>query len=91
MQLNQLILKLDTALVYAKAQDTVAMDAILEDVRDKSYDVTPRQSAFFIRTACAAVEHVASAFDPLASAESAMAAIALAKAGSSDLEDLSAA
>jgi hypothetical protein len=91
MPLSQLILKLDAALVYAKAQDISAMDAVLDDVRERSYDVTPRQSAFFIRTACAAVEHVASAFDPRASAESAIAAIALAKLGVSDVEDLSAA
>lgn len=76
---SQLIDKLDVALVYAKTHDVTLMETLLEEVRDGSYDITPRQSAFLIRTACAAVEHVASAFDPCSSAESALAAIARAK------------
>jgi hypothetical protein len=89
MLTNQLIEKLEFALVYAKAQDITLMETLLDEVRDGSYDITPRQSAFLIRTACAAVEHVVSAFDPMSSAESALSAIVRAKDaslfGSSDL------
>lgn len=88
----QLIEKLEFALAYAKAHEFTLMEALLDEVRDGSYDITPRQSAFLIRTACAAVEHVASAFDPLSSAETALAAIARAKgAGQFDNAGLSAA
>lgn len=79
MSIQLLLSKLDAALAYAKAQDITSMETLLEDVRDRSYEIMPRQSAFLIRTACSAVEHVASAFDPLSSAQSALAAIARAK------------
>ncbi|MEN8832623.1 MAG: hypothetical protein ABF285_08745 [Pacificibacter sp.] len=71
----QLIKKLEAALECAQAHNITAMNTILDAVRDGSYDLSAKQSAFFVRAACAAVEHVSSALDPLSSIESAMAAI----------------
>lgn len=79
MLTNQLIEKLECALAYAEVQDITVMATLLDEVRDRSYDIMPRQSAFLLRAACAAVEHVASAFDPLSSAETAQSAIQRAK------------
>ncbi|MBU2867171.1 hypothetical protein [Pacificibacter marinus] len=79
MLINQLIEKLECALAYAKAQNITLMEALLDEVRDGSYEIMPRQSAFLMRAACTAVEHVASAFDPLSSAEAARSAIQQAK------------
>jgi hypothetical protein len=79
MLINQLLEKLEFALAYAKAQDITLMAALLDEVRDGSYEIIPRQSAFLIRAACAAVEHVSSAFDIISSTESAVCAITRAK------------
>lgn len=92
MSINQFISQLEAALAYAQAHDVSAMDAILDDVREASYDVMPRQSAFLIRAACAAVEHVACAFDPESSAQTALMAILRAQnTGAFDDKDLTAA
>ncbi|MBU2936210.1 MULTISPECIES: hypothetical protein [Pacificibacter] len=89
MLTNQLVEKLECALACAQVQNITLMATLLDEVRDGSYDIMPRQSAFLMRAACAAVEHVASAFDALSSAQTARSAIQQAKEaallGGSDL------
>lgn len=79
MSESQLIASLNAALAFAQDHDASSMEAILEDVREASYEVTSRQSAFLIRMACSAVEHVVSAFDVESSSQSAIWAIARAQ------------
>ncbi|SEK86363.1 hypothetical protein [Pacificibacter marinus] len=75
MLVVQLVLKLEHALGLAQMRDVEAMECILEEVRDASYDLVLKQSAFMIRTACSAVEHVASSFDPISSSQTALVAL----------------
>jgi hypothetical protein len=79
MLVDQLVLKLERALACAQMRDSEVMHSILEEVRDSSYELALKHSAFMIRTACSAVEHVASSFDPVSSTQTALAALQRAK------------
>ncbi|RPE71807.1 hypothetical protein EDD53_0936 [Pacificibacter maritimus] len=92
MQRDQVLFDLDAALDYATLRNNSDWDVLsqmLDDIREMSYGVLPLQKAFFIRSACSAVEHVAKAAEPQSAYRSAADAIARVRAfgdlGSHDL------
>jgi hypothetical protein len=67
MLIEKVFSDLDRALGYASlrtGEDVVHLHNLLDDIRDRSYAILPKQTAFFIRTACSEIEHVAQALDP---------------------------